>query len=180
MFDLKQWAATNKVSNSQLCRMSGVSECTIASVMRGCSCTERTIKRICRGIGRLYDPAEWKNPIKASLRPVPIVEYDQTRNYRDRRSMEALRRNLAIGETVRVQFQLRPLSKTGKKETRWENGTIIKIYENHVGVMVQLKTANGNVLSLRKSYMVDDVVKWKGKQNANIESISKADQLYTG
>lgn len=44
MFDLKQWAAANKVSNSQLHRLSGVSECTIASVMRGCSCTERTLK----------------------------------------------------------------------------------------------------------------------------------------
>ncbi|WP_244996195.1 hypothetical protein [Eubacterium callanderi] len=162
VFDLKQWAAANKVSNSQLCRLSGVSECTIASVMRGCSCTERTLKSICRGIGRPYDPAEWRNPIKASLKPVPVVDYDRVRNYRDRRSMEELKRNLAVGETVRVQFQLRPLSKTGQRETRWENGTIIRIYENHVGVMVQLKTAHGNALSLRKSYMIDDVVKWKG------------------
>lgn len=162
MFDLKQWAAANKVSNSQIHRMSGVSECTIASVMRGCSCTERTIKRICRGIGRPYDPAEWRNPIKASLKPVPVVDYDRVRNYRDRRSMEELKRNLAVGEMVRVQFQLRPLSKTGQRETRWESGTIIRIYENHVGVMVQLKTAHGNALSLRKSYMIDDVVKWKG------------------
>lgn len=100
MFDLKQWAAANKVSNSQLCRLSGVSECTIASVMRGCSCTERTLKRICRGIGRPYDPAEWKNPVKASLKPVPVVDYDRVRNYRDRRSMEELKRNLAVGETI--------------------------------------------------------------------------------
>jgi len=94
MFDLKQWAAANKVSNSQLCRMSGVSECTIASVMRGCSCTERTLKRICRGIGRPYDPAEWRNSIKASLKPVPVVDYDRVRNYRGWRSMEELKRNL--------------------------------------------------------------------------------------
>ena len=163
MFDLKQWAAANKVSNSQIHRMSGISESTIASVMRGCSCTERTLKSICRGIGRPYDPAEWRNPIKASLKPVPVVDYDQVRNYRDRRSMKALRRNLAIGETVRVQFQLRPISKTGQRETRWENGTIIRIYENHVGVDVRLRTIRGNELILRKSYMIDDVVKWKGK-----------------
>lgn len=70
MFDLKQWAATNKVSNSQLHRMTGISESTIASVMRGCSCTERTLKRICRGIGRPYDPAEWKNPVPKSVSKV--------------------------------------------------------------------------------------------------------------
>lgn len=160
MFNLKQWAASNKVSNSQLCRMSGVSECTIASVMRGCSCTERTIKRICRGIGRPYDPTEWKNPIKASLRPAPIAEYDQKRNYRDRRSMEALRRNLAIGETVRVAFD-------GKKKIRWESGEIVKIYDTHIGVDVRLQTIHGNVLVLRKSFQVDDVVKWKGNHAKN-------------
>ena len=176
MFDLKQWAATNKVSNSQLCRLSGVSECTIASVMRGCSCTERTIKRICRGIGRPYDPAEWRNPIKASLKPVSVVDYDQTKNYRDRRSMEALRRNLSIGETVRVPFQLGVISKTGKKEARWESGTIIEIYESHVGVMVQLKTAHGNALSLRKSYMIDDVVKWKGKHMKDIDVFTRKEK----
>ncbi|CAK7061347.1 MAG: hypothetical protein EUB_03513 [Eubacterium sp.] len=154
MFDLKQWAAVNKVSNNQIHRMSGISESTIASVMRGCSCTERTLKRICRGIGRPYDPAEWKNPVKASLKPVPVVDYDRVRNYRDRRSMEALRRNLTIGETVQVAFE-------GKHKIRWVAGEIVRIYDTHVGVMVQLKTAHGNVLSLRKSYMVDDVVKWK-------------------
>lgn len=116
MFDLKQWAATNKVSNSQLCRLSGVSECTIASVMRGCSCTERTLKRICRGIERPYDPAEWRNPIKASLKPVPVVDYDR-----------------------------------------------VRIYGTHVGVDVRLRTIRGNTLVLRKSFQIDDVVKWKGK-----------------
>lgn len=176
MFDLKQWAAVNKVSNNQIHRMSGISESTIASVMRGYSCTERTLKRICRGIGRPYDPAEWKNPVKESLKPVPVVEYDRVRNYKDRRSMKALRRNLAVGETVRVQFQLRPLSKTGQRETRWENGTIIRIYENHVGVMVQLKTAHGNALSLRKSYMVDDVVKWKGKHMKDIDVFTRKEK----
>ncbi|WP_270657675.1 hypothetical protein [Eubacterium callanderi] len=155
MFDLKQWAATNKVSNSQLCRMSGVSECTIASVMRGCSCTERTLKRICRGIGRPYDPGEWRNPIKASLKSVPVVDYDRVRNYRDRRSMEELKRNLAVGETVRVAFD-------GKNKIRWESGEIKRIYDTHVGVDVWLRTIRGNELILRKSYMIDDVVKWKG------------------
>ena len=154
MFDLKQWAAANKVSNSQIHRMSGISESTIASVMRGCSCTERTLKSICRGIGRPYDPAEWRNPIKASLKPVPVVEYDRVRNYKDRRSMEALRRNLTIGETVQVAFE-------GKHKIRWAAGEIVRIYDTHVGVEVQLKTAHGNILSLRKSYMIDDVVKWK-------------------
>ncbi|RHO59311.1 hypothetical protein DW091_06095 [Eubacterium sp. AM05-23] len=154
MFDLKQWAAVNKVSNNQIHRMSGISESTIASVMRGCSCTERTLKRICRGIGRPYDPAEWKNPVKASLKPVPVVDYDRVRNYRDRRSMEALRRNLTIGETVQVAFE-------GKHKIRWAAGEIVRIYDTHVGVMVQLKTTHGNALSLRKSYMIDDVVKWK-------------------
>ena len=156
MFDLKQWAAANKVSNSQLHRMTGISESTIASVMRGCSCTERTLKRICRGIGRPYDPAEWKNPVKASLKPVPVVDYDQVRNYRDRRSMEALRRNLTIGETVQVAFE-------GKHKIRWAAGEIVRIYDTHVGVEVQLRTIRGNELTLRKSFQIDDVVKWKGK-----------------
>lgn len=156
MFDLKQWAAVNKVSNNQIHRMSGISESTIASVMRGCSCTERTLKRICRGIGRPYDPAEWRNPVKASLKPVPVVDYDRVRNYRDRRSMEELKRNLAVGETVQIAFE-------GKHKIRWAPGEIVRIYDTHVGVMVRLKTAHGNVLSLRKSYMVDDVVKWKRK-----------------
>lgn len=155
MFDLKQWAAANKVTNSQLCRMSGVSECTIASVMRGCSCTERTLKRICRGIGRPYDPAEWRNPVKASLKPVPVVDYDRVRNYRDRRSMEELKRNLAVGETVRVAFD-------GKNKIRWESGEITRIYGTHVGVDVRLRTIRGNTLVLRKSFQIDDVVKWKG------------------
>lgn len=155
MFDLKQWAAANKVSNSQLCRLSGVSECTIASVMRGCSCTERTLKRICRGIGRPYDPAEWRNPIKASLKPVPVVDYDRNRNYRDRRSMEELKRNLAVGETVRVAFD-------GKNKIRWESGEITRIYGTHVGVDVRLRTIRGNTLVLRKSFQIDDVVKWNG------------------
>ena len=154
MFDLKQWAATNKVSNSQIHRMSGISESTIASVMRGCSCTERTLKRICRGIGRSYDPAEWKNPVKASLKPVPVVDYDRVRNYRDRRSMEALRRNLTIGETVQVAFE-------GKHKIRWAAGEIVRIYDTHVGVEVQLRTIRGNELTLRKSFQIDDVVKWK-------------------
>lgn len=157
MFDLKQWAATNKVSNSQLHRLSGVSECTIASVIRGCSCTERTLKRICRGIGRPYDPAEWRNPIKASLKPVPVVDYDRVRNYRDRRSMEELKRNLAVGEMVRVAFD-------GKNKIRWESGEIIRIYGTHVGVDVRLRTIRGNTLVLRKSFQIDDVVKWKGKR----------------
>lgn len=156
MFDLKQWAAANKVSNSQLCRLSGVSECTIASVMRGCSCTERTLKRICRGIERPYDPAEWRNPIKASLKPVPVVDYDRVRNYRDRRSMEELKRNLAVGEMVRVAFD-------GKNKIRWESGEITRIYGTHVGVDVRLRTIRGNTLVLRKSFQIDDVVKWKGK-----------------
>lgn len=156
MFNLKQWAAANKVSNSQLHRMTGISESTIASVMRGCSCTERTLKRICRGIGRPYDPAEWKNPVKASLKPVPVVDYDQVRNYRDRRSMEALRRNLTIGETVQVAFE-------GKHKIRWAAGEIVRIYDTHVGVEVQLRTIRGNELTLRKSFQIDDVVKWKGK-----------------
>lgn len=155
MFDLKQWAAANKVSNSQLCRLSGVSECTIASVMRECSCTERTLKRICRGIGRSYDPAEWRNPIKASLKPVPVVDYDRNRNYRDRRSMEELKRNLAVGETVRVAFD-------GKNKIRWESGEITRIYGTHVGVDVRLRTIRGNTLVLRKSFQIDDVVKWNG------------------
>ena len=154
MFDLKQWAATNKVSNSQIHRMSGISESTIASVMRGCSCTERTLKRICRGIGRSYDPAEWKNPVKASLKPVPVVDYDRVRNYRDRRSMEALRRNLTIGETVQVAFE-------GKHKIRWAAGEIVRIYDTHVGVEVRLRTIRGNELTLRKSFQIDDVVKWK-------------------
>lgn len=156
MFNLKQWAAANKVSNSQLCRLSGVSECTIASVMRGCSCTERTLKRICRGIERPYDPAEWRNPIKASLKPVPVVDYDRVRNYRDRRSMEELKRNLAVGEMVRVAFD-------GKNKIRWESGEITRIYGTHVGVDVRLRTIRGNTLVLRKSFQIDDVVKWKGK-----------------
>lgn len=156
MFDLKQWAAVNKVSNSQIHRMTGISESTIASVMRGCSCTERTLKRICRGIGRPYDPAEWKNPVKASLKPVPVVDYDRVRNYRDRRSMEALRRNLTIGETVQVAFE-------GKHKIRWAAGEIVRIYDTHVGVEVQLRTIRGNELTLRKSFQIDDVVKWKGK-----------------
>ena len=156
MFDLKQWAATNKVSNSQIHRMSGISESTIASVMRGCSCTERTLKRICRGIGRSYDPAEWKNPVKASLKPVPVVDYDRVRNYRDRRSMEALRRNLTIGETVQVALE-------GKHKIRWAAGEIVRIYDTHVGVEVRLRTIRGNELTLRKSFQIDDVVKWKRK-----------------
>lgn len=160
MFDLKQWAAANKVSNSQLCRLSGVSECTIASVMRGCGCTERTLKRICRGIGRPYDPAEWKNPVKASLKPVPVVDYDRVRNYRDRRSMEELKRNLAIGETVQIAFE-------GKNKIRWAPGEIVRIYDTHVGVEVRLRTIRGNELTLRKSFQIDDVVKWKGSHEKN-------------
>ena len=71
--------------------------------------------------------------------------------------MEALRRNLAVGETVRVAFD-------GKNKIRWESGEIIRIYGTHVGVDVRLRTIRGNELILRKSYMIDDVVKWKGKR----------------
>lgn len=169
MFDLKQWAAANKVSNSQIHRMSGISESTIASVMRGCSCTERTLKSICRGIGRPYDPAEWGNPIKASLKPVPVVDYDRVRNYRDRRSMEELKRNLAVGEMVRVAFD-------GKNKIRWESGEIIRIYGTHVGVDVRLRTIRGNELILRKSYMIDDVVKWKGKHMKDIDVFTRKEK----
>ncbi len=166
VFDLKQWAAANKVSNSQIHRMSGISESTIASVMRGCSCTERTLKRICRGIGRSYDPAEWRNPIKASLKPVPVVDYDRIRNYRDRRSMEELKRNLAVGETVRVAFD-------GKNKIRWESGEITRIYGTHVGVDVRLRTIRGNTLVLRKSFQIDDVVKWKGNHMKDIDVFTR-------
>ena len=167
MFDLKQWAAERKMTQKQIAQMSGTSTQPISALMNDGHCLEVTIIKVCSGIGRPYRREEWEEHIlknKAPNRPQKRkikLEYDQIRNYRDRRSMKALRQNLAIGETVRVQFQLRPLSKTGQRETRWENGTIIRIYENHVGVMVQLKTAHGTALSLLKSYMIDDVVKWK-------------------
>lgn len=154
MFDLKQWATEHKMTQKQIAKMSGTSTQPISALMNDGHCLEETIIKVCFGIGRPYDPAEWGNPIKASLKPVPVVDYDRVRNYRDRRSMEELKRNLAVGEMVRVAFD-------GKNKIRWESGEIIRIYGTHVGVDVRLRTIRGNTLVLRKSFQIDDVVKWK-------------------
>ena len=161
MFDLKQWATEHKMTQKQIAKMSGTSTQPISALMNDGHCLEETIIKVCFGIGRPYRREEWEEHIlenKAPKRPRKRkikLEYDQVGNYRDRRCMKALRRNLAVGETVRVAFD-------GKNKIRWLAGEITRIYGTHVGVDVRLRTIRGNELILRKSYMIDDVVKWKG------------------
>lgn len=161
MFNLKRWAVEHKMTQKQIAQMSGTSTQPISALMNDGHCLEETIIKVCSGIGRPYRREEWKEHIlktKAPNRPKKQkikLEYDRVRNYRDRRSMEALRRNLTIGETVQVAFE-------GKHKIRWAAGEIVRIYDTHVGVEVQLRTIRGNELTLRKSFQIDDVVKWKG------------------
>lgn len=91
---------------------------------------------------------------------VNLNPYDQNENYQDCRSYTALRAKINIGETVRVVF-------SGKKRIRWAHGEVVGIYQSHVGVNVRLRTRYGEALVVRKSFMVDDVVKWKGSEVLN-------------
>ncbi len=172
MFDLKQWAVEHKMTQKQIAQMSGTSTQPISALMNDGHCLEETIIKVCSGIGRPYRREEWKEHIlknKAPNRPQKRkikLEYDQVRNYRDRRSMEALRRNLTIGETVQVALE-------GKNKIRWAAGEIVRIYDTHVGVEVRLRTIRGNELTLRKSFQIDDVVKWKGKHAKDIDVLTR-------
>lgn len=160
MFDLRQWAKENRVTQKQIARMSGTSTQPISSLMNGGHCLEETIIKVCAGIGQTYRREAWESYILKIEPPQRLkrreieMDYDQIRNYRDRRSMEESKRNLTIGETVKVAF-------SGSKKIRWERGELVRIYDGHAGVNVRLKTKSGKLLVIRKSFRVDDLVKWK-------------------
>ena len=66
------------------------------SLMNDGHCLEETIIKVCSGIGRPYRREEWeehilknKTPNRPRKRKIKL-EYDQVRNYRDRRSMKAV------------------------------------------------------------------------------------------